>query len=121
MTSHIDYKPAKPVGVRFTIVESDRRPHLVEAGSLEKLFRVERVVPFGEVVNAEIQGAVCCGVKSGRNPFLVLQLAVHQSIPGSTVRYDVRLADNSGRRHPQRLEYAILQKVAVELSGHPAD
>src|SRR5690242_4662797 len=61
MAAHIDYKPAKPVGARFPIVESDGRPHLVEAGSLKKLLRVQRVVPLGEVIDREIQGAVCRG------------------------------------------------------------
>ena len=52
---------------------------------------------------------------------LILELPVDQPVPAGRLRDDVRLADDAGRRHPERPEDPLLQKIAIELAGHPVN
>ena len=71
--------------VRFAIIQQINRPYTVEAGLLEKLVAIERVIPFGQIKDIEIQRAIGSGIESGRDPLLILELAVVDLISGSPI------------------------------------
>src|SRR4030095_16802757 len=116
MAANVGDKPGETVAIRiwFAIVQLHRRPHLVQAGALEKLFRVKGRIPFRQIKDVEVEAAVRSGVDHGRNTFLVLQLTLYEAIPGGPVGNDVGLIDDA-RIHPQWLKNSIVEKISVEL------
>src|SRR5205085_10160677 len=78
-------------------------------------------VPFGKVVYRKVQTAVRSSVNQRGDPILILQHSFNQMVPGGSIRNDVGFADNSGARHPERLEDAVLQKVSIELVTNYVD
>src|SRR6202011_4884985 len=105
----------------FYVVEFDHGPHLFEARTFQKLFGVQRRVPFRQIHNREIEAAVGGGVQSRRNPLLVLKLTLHQPIAGRAVGNYVSLAHDARALHPERMEDALFEYIAVELAGDAVD
>src|SRR5262249_39308895 len=71
-------------------------------------------IPRDEIEYREIECPVRRGVERRRDPFLVLELAVQQTVSRSAIGNDVRLTDNPRRLHPERCENAVFQYIPVE-------
>src|SRR5262245_5406778 len=118
---HIFHEPAKTIRVGLAVVQLHWCPHLSEAGLLQQLFAVERGVPLRHIQYGEIERAVSRAVEGWRNPFLILQHSLFESVAGSAVGDNVGLVDDAGRIHSERFENTLLHKISVELPGHFAD
>src|SRR5215471_11834255 len=60
-------------------------------------------------------------IHRGRNPLLIFQFAVDQTIARGAIWNDIRLTDNASRFHFEWLENPFLKNVSVELAGHFMD
>src|SRR5262245_942185 len=107
--------------MRLAVVQLHRRPHLLEGRFLENLFAVERRVPLRHIDSREIKRPVASGVEGWRNPFLILQFSINETVSGGAVRDDVSLADYASCFHVERLENAFLDKISVKFPGYFAD
>src|ERR1043165_7717465 len=67
MSAYLAQTPAEAVRKRLAVVQLHRGPHLVQARSLQELLGIECGVPFGHVVNGEIQCAVRSCIQRRRN------------------------------------------------------
>lgn len=106
------------IGVGLAIVEKKDGPHAVEGGLAKEGGAVEGVVPLGEIENVEVEGAVGSGVEGGRDPGLVLEMAVlAEFVAGSAIGNDVGFGDEAGGGHAERTEDALLEEVGVEDAG----
>lgn len=93
----VDFPAEAVIGrVGFAVVERINGPDAVEAGLFQKLRAVERAIPFGEVENVEVKGAVGGGIESRRNPGLILELAAVDFVAGGAIGDDVGVADEAG-------------------------
>src|SRR5215470_3216185 len=108
-------------GVGLAVLEFSHGPHLLERGARHEFLRVKSGVPFGEIDDGEIERAVGGGVQCGRNPLLILQLTFDPAISSTAIGHNVGLADDARAVHAQRLEDAVVEKVAVELTGDFVD
>src|SRR3954470_10067921 len=79
---------------------------------------VQRVGPFHQIVDAQVQRAISRGVERGRHPVLVLELILDQLVTGAAVGHDVRLGDDPGGAHLERTKDQLLKNVTVKLSRY---
>jgi len=90
MTVLLTDTPSKSVASRiwFPTIQRIDGPNTVQAGLFEKLCAIEPTIPLGQVENIEIKRAIGSGVERGRNPLLILELAVVDLVPSSAIRDD---------------------------------
>src|ERR1700730_11039534 len=95
MTVLLTDVPSKSVASRiwFPIIQRIDGPDTVKAGLFEKWCAIERTIPLGQVENIKIKRAIGSGVERGRDPLLILELAVVDLVPSSAIRDDVPLTD----------------------------
>ena len=74
-------------------------------------------IPRDQILQRQVQRAVCSGVQRGRHPLLIAQFAALEAVTRRAMRNHIRLADDSRRGHSEWLEYLVPQHVAVEHTG----
>src|SRR5580765_1041197 len=103
--------------IRFAVAQRGYRPHLLQARFLKERFGVQRGIPLRKIEDGKIKATVRGRVYRRRDPLLILQVSILQAVPRGAVRNNVCLADYAGRRHVERLENPLLNKVAIEFAG----
>ena len=112
--------PAKTVvtGIRLTVVELHRSPHLFQAATASKASRCTAPHPTLPGPGSKNRGCRRRWYSSlGATHSWFFISSLHQVIARRPVRNDVRLADDASGLHSQGMEDALRQKIAVELAG----
>src|SRR5213078_1237636 len=113
--------PTKTIWCRAAIIQPNGSPHLLKASLAQNLPFLQRLIPFGDVLDSEIQTAIRGGIELGRDPFLIFQCAIFQSVAGGPVRDYVGFTDYAGMTHAERSEHVLLQQIAIKLAGYFLD
>src|SRR5436190_15705378 len=110
--------PTKTIWCRAAIIQPNGSPHLLKASLAQNLPFLQRLIPFGDVLDGEIQTAIRGGIDTRRDPFLIFQRAIFQSVTGGAVRDYVGFADHARVLHSQGFKNSFWHKVAPKLAAH---
>ena len=113
--------PTKTIWCRAAIIQPNGSPHLLKASLAQNLPFLQRLIPFGDVLDSEIQTAIRGGIEPRRDPFLIFQRAIFQSVTGGAVRDYVGFTDYAGMTHAERSEHVLLQQIAIKLAAYFVD